>query len=563
MNVLEFHARSCKNCYKCVRYCPVKAIAVRNHLAQIVEEDCILCGTCVTVCPQHAKDHTPGFGRVADLINSEKQVIASVAPSFAGYFDTDFPSLREALLEMGFDDAFETAEGAYLVKSAYEQILRDNPGKTYLSSCCSPLNTYIETKKPRALDCLMPVLTPIQAHAKLLHQRFPGCEVVFLCPCVAKKGEAQAPESEFDCCLLFEELESWMDHEGITPAEKFGRNTDNPKLSRLFPKTGGILQTMVKEAGWRYLMVDGFQDCARAIDDAIAGRLPNCFLEMNFCTSGCVGGPSFRRRGLSTVYSELKVRNSANTRDHNVDFQVQESLDLSRTFHSRRIRRMPPSGAQIQAVLKQMGKNSPEDELNCGMCGYSTCREKAIAVLQGRADVSMCLPYMRERAESFANKVIDILPSALLSVDMNLQIQQINKAACELFHITAEDVIGQPVSRLMDEYEFVHLISSGEESRKKRTYLTDYNLYLELVFQFDKANGVVVVTLKDITKEKAQKRQSTQAKIQAAAMADAIVDKQLRTVHEIAYLLGETAAETKSAIKDLKDTILLDESDDR
>lgn len=563
MSILELNAASCKNCYKCIRFCPVKSISFRNQVAQIVDSDCILCGNCINVCPQNARTHHSQIDLVSDLINSDVKVFASVAPSFAAYFDTDFATLREALIELGFDDAFETAEGAYMVKTQFEEILRANPGQTYISSCCAAVNNYIRKFKPRAFPYLMPVLTPAQAHAKLLHERYPNCEVVFIGPCVAKLGESQEDDSEYDSALLFEDLESWFEEEDIVLDEKFGRNTSDPKLSRLFPKTGGVLQTMSKEVGWRYLTVDGYQDCISAIDDVIAGRLPNCFLEMNLCTSGCVGGPSFRKKGLSTVFSELKVRNSANTRDHDIDFNVPEELDLSRTFKGKRIRRMPPSAAQIQAVLQQLGKNSPEDELNCGMCGYPTCREKARAVLQGKAEVNMCLPYMRERAESFANKVIDILPSALLSVDMDLRIQQINNAACEIFNISAEAVIGQPVSRLLDEYEFINLISSGEETLTKRAYLTDYKIYLEQTYQFDKGNGVIVVTLKDITNEKAQKRQNMQAKIQAAAMADSIVDKHLRTVHEIAFLLGETAAETKAAIMDLKNTMLQDDDESR
>lgn len=563
MSILQFNAKNCKNCYKCVRYCPVKAIEIKDHVARIIENDCILCGTCVTICPQNAKEDIPDIGPITECLVGGEQVIASVAPSYAAYFSTDFPTLRSALKDLGFADAFETAEGAYLVKTEYERLVHENPGKTYISSCCAAINTYIKKVRPKAQAYLLPVLSPIQAHAKLLKMRYPDAKIVFISPCVAKKGEQQEKESQYDFTILFDELKSWFRNSGIVLQEIVGRNNVDPKLSRLFPKTGGILQTMNREAGWRYLTVDGFEDCAAAVDDVIAGRMANCFIEMNFCRGGCVGGPSFRKDRLSTAYSELKVRNSANTRDHSVDFAVPEEVDVSKEFKAKRVLRMSPSDAQITAVLRQIGKNDPSDELNCGMCGYPTCREKAKAVLQGKAEIGMCLPYMREKAESFANTVVDILPNALISVNTDLKVQQINKAACELFHISAEAIVGQPVSQLVDEYDFVNFLASGQELMQKRVYHSDYNMYLDETFQLDRESGVVVVTMKDLTQENKQRRENLEAKMQAASLADEIVNKQLRIVHEIAFLLGETAAETKTAVKDLKDAILLDEGEEK
>lgn len=561
LSIIELNARNCKNCYKCVRYCPVKAIEVKEDRAQILEEECILCGTCTVVCPQYTGLQDAQTVSVSAAIQAGEQVIASVDPSYAAWFSTSFPVLRQALRELGFADAFETAEGAFLVKREYERLVHANPGRTYLSSNCAAVNNYIRKSRPKAQKYLLPVLTAVQAHAKLLKTRYPQGRIVYLTPCVAKKGEQHEPESCFDDTLLFDEVRRWLDNSGILVQEIVGRNNVDPKLSRLFPKAGGILETMDREPGWRYLMVDGFEDCAAAIDDVIAGRMANCFIELNYCRSGCIGGPSFRKLGMSSAYSELKVRNSANTRDHSVDFTVEESVDLTREFKARRVLKMSPSQAQIDAVLRQIGKHDPEDQINCGMCGYSTCREKAIAVLQGKAEAEMCLPFMRQRAESFANTVVDILPEALVSVDGSLKVQQINRAACQLFQVEPDMVVGQSVGHLMDEYDFVTFLASGELSAHKRTYLTDTKLYLEQTFQLDRESGTVLVTLKDLTEETRQKRRNSQTKLQAAALADEIVNKQLRTVHEIAFLLGETAAETKSAVKDLKDAILLEEED--
>lgn len=561
MSILSFEKNHCKNCYKCIRYCPVKAIEIKNHAAQIIERECILCGTCTIICPQGAKKDISDVDNVIAAISSGARVIASIAPSCTAYFSTDLPTLKEALLQLGFADVRETAEGAYLVKTEYERILQENPGKTYISSCCASINSYIKKYRPKAQANLMPVMTPIQAHAKLIKQQEPDAVVCFICPCTAKKGERFSDSSQFDHVLLFEELQEWLDSAGITLEERVERNTADPRLSRLFPKTGGILQTMLRDSAWRYLTVDGFEDCALAIDDVIAGRMQNCFLEMNFCRGGCIGGPSFRKAKQSLVYSELKVRNSANTRDHAVDFNITDPVELGRVFDAKRVRKMRPSEAQVLATMRAIGINSPEDELDCGMCGYSTCREKAMAVLEGKAEIGMCMPYMREKAESFANEIVEILPEALLSVDSHFCIKQINKAACELFRLDAESIIGMPVSRILDEYDFVSFMASGQEHMKKKTFLPDYNIYLDMGFRRDMASDFIVVTLEDISNEKKVHRQAMEAKLQAASMADDIVDKQLRIVHEIAYLLGETAAETKVAINDLKKTILMDEEE--
>lgn len=217
-----------------------------------------------------------------------------------------------------------------------------------------------------------------------------------------------------------------------------------------------------------------------------------------------------------------------------------------------------PTEKQIAAVFKKMGKESPEDELNCGMCGYPSCREKAIAVLMGRAEITMCMPYMKKRAESFSDKILSITPDAILAVDLDLKVQQVNDAACKIFSLEPQDILGQPVSRLIDEFDFVDLISSGNTQSEKFTFLAEYNLYLKQSFFYDATSGIIICIMKNITKEKQKQNQLMRHKTQVAGMADDIVEKQLRIVHEIASLLGESAAETKLAISELKDAVMME-----
>jgi PAS domain S-box-containing protein len=179
----------------------------------------------------------------------------------------------------------------------------------------------------------------------------------------------------------------------------------------------------------------------------------------------------------------------------------------------------------------------------------------------GKAEINMCLPFMKERAESFSNQIINITPNAILAVDMDLKVQQINQAACEIFKLTQEDIINQPVSRILDEFDFVHILTSNTEKYEKNAYLAEYNAYLNQIFLYDKASSMVVCIMKNITADRQKKNLNMKKKMLAAAMADDIADKQLRIVHEIASILGETAAETKIAIYDLKETILMDDEE--
>ncbi len=561
MSILRFKKVNCKDCYKCVRNCPVKSIRVKDHVASIIESECILCGTCTIVCPQHAKEDRCDVPVVQNMIKEGKQVIATVAPSFTAYFDLSFDTFRIMLQRLGFADAFETAEGAYLVKTAYEKMIAEGGEHTWISSCCSSVNSYIKKYKPKALKYLAPVLTPMQAHAKLLRSIYPDAEFVFIGPCLAKKGEADEEESDINSVLLFEELEEWFNSEDINADDIKPCEKNDARLCRMFPAKGGILKTMEKQNSFSYLAVDGFEAVSKTIDDVIAGKLDNCFIEMNFCAGGCLGGPSFQRKKMGTALSELKVIKAAGTQDRSEDFNVADSPDVATEFKSKRVLHLKPSEDQIEAVLRQMDKHSPEDELNCGMCGYSTCREKAEAVLQSKAEISMCLPYIRKRAESYADKVMDSMPSAVLSVDMSFKIKQINPAACAIFGMEQSELIGQPVRMILDETVFVEALASGDEYTKVNTYLPDYDVFLDETISPDKKAELIICVLQDVTAEKRAKRKSIQKKQQAAQIADKIIDKQLRMVHEIASLLGETAAETKIAISDLKDTIIMDDED--
>ena len=171
-NFLDFKTARCKDCYKCLRECPVKAIKVENHQAKIIESRCILCGVCTLVCPQNAKKVHSEADKIKELLSSGKKVIASVAPSFVSSFGVqDFNIFKIALVKLGFSDAEETAVGAKAVTEEYKKMLLSGKYKNLVTSSCPAVNRMIQLYYPDALPFLAPCDTPMRAHAKIIKKR--------------------------------------------------------------------------------------------------------------------------------------------------------------------------------------------------------------------------------------------------------------------------------------------------------------------------------------------------------------------------------------------------------
>ena len=562
MGILKFKKANCKNCYKCIRNCPVKAIEVKNHQAQIIERDCILCGNCMVVCPQNAKEVRNDVLTIKNLIREGKQVIASIAPSFiSNYNVTQFSQFASILRKLGFSDAFETAEGAYIVKSEYEKLIKSNWKNIIISSCCPTVVKLVQKHYPEALKYLAPVISPAQAHSKLLKSKIKDAIVVFIGPCISKKEEFVRGEEYNDIAITFEELDIWIREDEL----KFENNKNidnNTYVSRLFPISGGILNTMNKRNDYRYVAVDGLDNCIETLKEIINNNLDNCFIEMSACSGSCINGPASSHNKSLRISSMNKVESIALNKDNPTDFNLKYSIDTNRGFKDEQIVIQSPSDKEISSVLKKMGKRSIEDELNCGTCGYSTCREKAIAVILGKAEISMCLPYMKEKAESFSDKIISVTPNAILTVDTNLVVQQVNKSACEIFEVeNSRDIIGLPISRVMDDFDFINVISNEENIINENVYLPEYDKFVKQNFIYDKNSGIIICIMKDITKLKRKREKLIKEKTNRADITDKIVEKHMCIVHEIASLLGETAAETQIALTDLKEAILMEEED--
>lgn len=562
MSILQLKKSNCKNCYKCIRNCPVKAIEIKEHQAHIIDNDCILCGRCILNCPQNAKQIRDDTAIVKNLIREGKKAIASVAPSFfATYEVSGFEEFKGYLKKLGFYDAYETAEGAFLVKCEYEKLVEKRWSNTIISSCCPTVAKLIQKHYPRMIKHFAPVISPMEASAKLIKERHPDCKVIFIGPCISKKDECQSYPGMTDHVLTFEELKEWFDEKEIQLCNNDLAN-EAKYISRFFPTSGGIIKTMTTDIDYEYITVDDIENCISAFKEIEEGKLKNCFIEMSACKGSCINGPLTGKNKMTMISSQMRIKDFSMDKKSPLDFDIQSSFQLDKQFKDEQIIYNLPDEFQISSILKKIGKNSLEDELNCGTCGYSTCRDKAIAVYFGKADISMCLPYMKERAESLSDKIISATPNAIITVDSSLNIQQINNSACKVFGIQdPRDIIGSPVSRIMDEFDFVNAFASEKHTKDHKVYLAEYKKYLEQIFVYDKCNNIVICIMKDITENELRRERINKAKNDSVNITDRIIEKQMRIVHEIASLLGETTAETKVALTDLKSTILMEEDE--
>lgn len=554
-NCLTLKKSNCKNCYKCIRHCPVKAIRFSGNQAHIIGNECILCGQCFVVCPQDAKQIVDETEKVKVFLQSPEPVIVSLAPSFiANYTGVGINSMRDALQKLGFYDVEETAIGATIVKKEYERMLKEDERDVIITSCCHSVNLLIQKYFPLLLGYLADVVSPMQAHCQDIKKRFPNAKTVFIGPCVAKKDEAEHYEGIVDAVLTFEELTTMLNEKGIELKPEV--DTTKESRARFFPTTGGILKTMTeKPEGYTYIALDGVENCIDALRDIENGKIHKCFIEMSACTGSCIGGPVMEKYHRSSrIKDYISVTDYAGEEDF--DVSTPSFPEVRKQFEYIEHRLSEPSEAEIMNVLRQMGKFKPSQELNCGSCGYNTCREKAKAVCQGKAEISMCLPFLKDKAESFSDAIVKNTPNGLIVLNENLEVQQINEAARQIMNIRqTSDILGDQVVRILDPSLFIEVRNTGRDIRNRIVYLAEYKKYVEQSVVFDRDTHLLIGIIRDITEEQLQRERRESMKSQTIEVADRVVDKQMRIVQEIASLLGETAAETKIALSKLKESI--------
>ena len=559
---LEFKNAKCKDCYKCLRECPVKAIEVKGHQARVIESRCILCGHCTLICPQNAKIVHSSLNDVKQILNSGAKVVASVAPSFLSSFGLkDFNVFKIALAKVGFFDAEETAYGAELVTQQYKALLESKQFKNFITSACPAVCRLIQAYYPKALQYLAPVDSPMIAHAKMLRKQHPDAKVIFIGPCIAKKREA-IESGIIDGVLTYDDMQELFAEKNIVLDEIINISLENKKgtacLSKAYPISHGIIKAFPElPKGYDYMAVDGPDRCVDALQNI--DNLENVFLEMNICKDGCVNGPcslsvnikggSIKATSDVLKYYKKDIRTLA---PHKYE---EHDIDLNKLYPRIRNNSMPPPEREIKCILAKIGKHKPEDELNCSACGYDTCRDKAWAVYNGYTDAEICLPYMRERAESLSYEIIQHSPNGIILLDSDFYIQDINDKGRELLGINDPHAEGRHAKDFFNLTDFIIAYNEKRNVMVEKMFVPSTGKYVDMAITYLKDQNMLFGILMDVSNQVNYDMEINKVKMETLKTTDEVIKKQMRVAQEIASLLGETTAETKVALLKLKKTL--------
>ncbi len=563
-HIIYTERRECQDCHKCIRECPVKAIRVQDGYARVVPEMCILCGNCILACPNSAKQVRNDLPRVKELLASGRNVVVSLAPSFVA----QFPGVKagqviHALKGLGFFAVSETALGAQQVSAGVLSMMRAESGHVWISSACPVVVDYVAKYHPECQGNISALLSPLLTHCRMLRAHY-GNEIatVFIGPCIAKKKEAEEHPELLDAVLTFEDLEHWLGEEDIDLAKVKETEEDRFALEEaregaLYPVEGGLVPGVTRDGDVKSSQVMSFSGIAN-VEQALKGVAEwrpehNIFLELTACAGSCVNGPK-SSRNTSIAKRRFEILQYAKPAD---DSPHNECLAASEPYAAAPVPRYEYSEMQINEALRSVGKYAPEDQLNCGGCGYESCRDFAHALIARNAERMMCATYTRKLAQKKANALLQKMPSAVVIVDEHLKIIECN---ANFLHLFSDDVSQEkelegclldaviPFSNL-----FQRVLESGEDIvshdiRYQRSILNTSIFTIE-------PHAVLCGTFQDITEPVFQKEQIIER-------ARDVIQKNLKTVQQIAYLLGENAADSEITLNSIVRSFSPEELDD-
>lgn len=558
LNPIFTEKRECQDCYKCVRNCPVKAIRIEGGYASVIPELCIFCGHCVEVCPNGAKKVRDDLAAARQMLTLKKNVFVSLAPSYV----TEFPGVKAAqiigaLKNLGFAGVSETALGAQQVSAQAAELLRKNPERVLASSACPTVVAFLQRHRAGGSELLTGLLSPLLTHCKMLRQHF-GAEIgiVFIGPCIAKKLEAAQHPELLDVVLTFEDLRRWLELEKIAP-EKIVETAENhfvPERSAegaWYPVDGGMIAGMKSACAVNdcsLMAFSGIGAIKKALD-GIEEMKPHAglFLELLACEGGCVNGPKVLRRD-ATVMKRHRILSSVAAPP--VPLPRPPLVETPTDFVVAAVAAVRHPDSQIREALRNVGKFSPDDELNCGGCGYDSCREFGIALINQKAERAMCVTYMRQLAFKKANALIQKMPSAVVIVNDAMRVIEFNSAFVNLFAPEKIATASNPVSiegiALAEVMPFASLfhnvLKSGEDILDRDLRFQNTILHAT-IFSIEK-NCLVGGIIQDITKPAVRKEQ-------VIRKAREVIQKQIATTQQIAYLLGENAADAEITLNSI------------
>ena len=543
----------CQDCYKCVRMCPVKSIKVDKGSAAVIYESCILCGECVLVCPSGAKKVRNDLEAVKNLLKFNSKVVVSLAPSAISEFsELSSNQLIGAIKKLGFFGVSETALGAQEVSANIAVLMKEGKGNIFFSTACPSVVEYITKYHPESSKYLTPLLSPLLSQCAYIKKEFGNdTPVVFIGPCIAKKKEADDHTGLLDAVLTFQDLRAWFKEAGINPLSLPADDPESKYLPLqanegvLYPVEGGMIKGIKHNLGKSndiFMSFSGIKNINAAITGIEDLKCEeNVFVELLACESGCINGPKVTRR-KSNVLNRYNVLKKAGGRGESQPYKP--VLDISQAYEPNPVLINKYTDEEIKSVLANIGKEDDKDELNCGGCGYNTCKEFAASVLDNKSETMMCVTYMRQLAQKKANALIKTMPSGIVIVDDKLKIIESNLNWAKIVGEEAEMMFdvkpgleGASLVKMVPfHHHFQNVIDSGVDIIGKEIEYNG-NVLLFSIFTIE-PHKVVGAIFRDIT-------EPWEGKEQIITKAKQVIKKNLSTVQKIAYLLGENASETE------------------
>ncbi|KAB3534885.1 PAS domain S-box protein [Alkaliphilus pronyensis] len=428
-DIINVKKNQCKQCYSCVRNCPVDAVQINQGQASIIHSRCISCGKCVRSCPQNAKIVLDNKLQTLELLRNSSKVIACLAPSFiVSFFPHSYGRVIGALKKICFHQVWEVAVGAEVLSKQLEKLIEKNKDNIYLSTTCPAFVSLIEKHYPELIQYLTALASPMIATGRIIRDKFKDEDVklVFIGPCIAKKAEALDPQFNniINIALTFEEIKEIFNSHNIKLENIEEEEFDSPPshTGRLFPLSIGFEKNLDLGSQFRYNQLETIyneRDCFQMIDVLSKNQIDVSLIDVLMC-KGCIEGPKidsdlnyYKKVNLINNYYEEKKQ----TAELSKKVDISSEIDLNRSFRNRRSIVSLPSNEEIKKILEFTFKYTEEDELNCGACGYSTCKNKAIAVFQGIAEADMCLPYLLVKKDRLNKEISERLKETSLLKD--------------------------------------------------------------------------------------------------------------------------------------------------